>query len=179
MVGCERWLGERWLGERWLGERWLGERSLGERWLCERWLCERWLWQHAFAACSFEIMVRFWPPSRVQFEETADAELSWLAEAERKLLSLGRIRLEQNETVAQLQAQKVSFPVVSLEKPPRVARSLGWTNNAVCSFLRQVFSMDILRHKDTLDSIVRTGEAILKSKDEGEKQALQVKNRNI
>ncbi|KAJ8250314.1 hypothetical protein COCON_G00222360 [Conger conger] len=79
-----------------------------------------------------------------QFEQAADTELSWLAEAERKLSSLGRIRLEQNETVAQLQAQKV-------------------------------FSMDILRHKDTVDDIVRTGEAILESKDAEEKQALQEK----
>ncbi|XP_064173955.1 dystonin isoform X26 [Anguilla rostrata] len=79
-----------------------------------------------------------------QFEQAADAELAWLAEAERKMAALGPIRLEQNETVAQLQAQKV-------------------------------FSMDILRHKDTVDDIVRTGEAIVKSKDEEEKQALQAK----
>ncbi|KAJ8248180.1 hypothetical protein GJAV_G00239220 [Gymnothorax javanicus] len=79
-----------------------------------------------------------------QFEQAADTELAWLVEAERKLLSLGPIRLEQNETVAQLQTQKV-------------------------------FSMDILRHKDAVDSLVKTGEAIAKNKDEEEKQTLQEK----
>ncbi|KAI1894736.1 hypothetical protein AGOR_G00118820 [Albula goreensis] len=79
-----------------------------------------------------------------QFEQAADTELSWLSEAEKKLASLGHIRLEQDQTVAQLQAQKA-------------------------------FSMDILRHKDAVDDIVKTGEAIIKSKDEEEKQALQEK----
>lgn len=44
-----------------------------------------------------------------QFEQAADAELSWLTEAERKLLSMSEIRLEQDQTTAQLQAQKVSL----------------------------------------------------------------------
>lgn len=44
----------------------------------------------------------------LQFEQAADAELAWLTEAERKLLSMGEIRLEQDQTTAQLQAQKVS-----------------------------------------------------------------------
>lgn len=44
-----------------------------------------------------------------QFEQAADTELSWLTEAERKLLSMGEIRLEQDQTTAQLQAQKVSL----------------------------------------------------------------------
>lgn len=44
-----------------------------------------------------------------QFEQAADAELSWLTDAERKLLSMGDIRLEQDQTTAQLQAQKVSL----------------------------------------------------------------------
>ncbi|KAJ8377716.1 hypothetical protein AAFF_G00254500 [Aldrovandia affinis] len=79
-----------------------------------------------------------------QFEQAADAELSWLGEAERKLASLGRIRLEQDQTVAQLQAQKV-------------------------------FSMDILRHKDAVDDIVKTGEAIMNSRDVEEKQTLEEK----
>lgn len=42
-----------------------------------------------------------------QFEQAADNELSWLTEAERKLLSMDEIRLEQDQTTAQLQAQKV------------------------------------------------------------------------
>ncbi|XP_073776575.1 dystonin isoform X31 [Danio rerio] len=37
------------------------------------------------------------------------------------------------------------------------------------------FSMDIMRHKDAVDDIVKTGEAIMNSKDEAEKQALKVK----
>lgn len=44
-----------------------------------------------------------------QFEQAADGELSWLTEAEGKLLSMGEIRLEQDQTTAQLQAQKVSL----------------------------------------------------------------------
>lgn len=44
-----------------------------------------------------------------QFEQAADNELSWLTEAERKLLSMDEIRLEQDQTTAQLQAQKVSL----------------------------------------------------------------------
>lgn len=35
--------------------------------------------------------------------------------------------------------------------------------------------MDIMRHKDAVDDIVKTGEAIMNSKDEDEKQALKVK----
>ncbi|KAM9847860.1 microtubule-actin cross-linking factor 1 [Aulostomus maculatus] len=42
-----------------------------------------------------------------QFEKAADAELAWLTDAERKLLSLGEIRLEQDQTATQLQAQKI------------------------------------------------------------------------
>lgn len=35
--------------------------------------------------------------------------------------------------------------------------------------------MDIMRHKDAVDGIVKTGQAIMNSKDEEEKQALKVK----
>ncbi|XP_045566332.1 dystonin isoform X31 [Salmo salar] len=79
-----------------------------------------------------------------QFEQAADTELAWLTEAERKMLSLGEIRLEQDQTTVQLQAQKG-------------------------------FSMDIMRHKDAVDGIVKTGQAIMNSKDEEEKQALKAK----
>ncbi|XP_031661067.1 dystonin isoform X6 [Oncorhynchus kisutch] len=79
-----------------------------------------------------------------QFEQAADTELAWLTEAERKMLSLGEIRLEQDQTTVQLQSQKG-------------------------------FSMDIMRHKDAVDGIVKTGEAIMNSKDEEEKQALKAK----
>ncbi|XP_028976222.2 dystonin isoform X23 [Esox lucius] len=79
-----------------------------------------------------------------QFEQAADTELAWLTEAERRMLSFGEIRLEQDQTTAQLQAQKG-------------------------------FSMDLLRHKDAMDDIVKSGEAIMNSKDEEEKQALKTK----
>ncbi|XP_048352806.1 dystonin isoform X19 [Sphaerodactylus townsendi] len=41
-----------------------------------------------------------------QFDHAADAELAWAAETEKKLLSLGVIRLERDQTAAQLQVQK-------------------------------------------------------------------------
>lgn len=42
-----------------------------------------------------------------QYEQAADAELAWVAETKRKLMALGPIRLEQDQTTAQLQVQKV------------------------------------------------------------------------
>uniref|UniRef100_A0A8B9K7P6 Dystonin n=1 Tax=Astyanax mexicanus TaxID=7994 RepID=A0A8B9K7P6_ASTMX len=45
----------------------------------------------------------------LQFEQAADTELAWLTEAERKLSSLGDIKLEPEQTTAQLQEQKVSL----------------------------------------------------------------------
>ncbi|XP_076598904.1 dystonin isoform X3 [Chaetodon auriga] len=83
-----------------------------------------------------------------QFEQAADAELSWLTEAERKLLSMGEIRLEQDQTTAQLQAQKI-------------------------------FSMDIMRHKDAVDDIVKTGKAIMNSKNPAEKEVLKAKTQTL
>lgn len=47
--------------------------------------------------------------SDVQFEQATDTEMAWLTEAERKLSSLGDIKLEPEQTTAQLQAQKVSM----------------------------------------------------------------------
>ncbi|XP_052048812.1 dystonin isoform X2 [Apodemus sylvaticus] len=41
-----------------------------------------------------------------QFDQAADAELSWITETQKKLTSLGDIRLEQEQTSAQLQVQK-------------------------------------------------------------------------
>uniref|UniRef100_UPI0037E92C14 dystonin n=1 Tax=Semicossyphus pulcher TaxID=241346 RepID=UPI0037E92C14 len=83
-----------------------------------------------------------------QFEQAADSELSWLTEAERKLLSMGEIRLEQDQTTAQLQAQKT-------------------------------FSMDIMRHKDAVDGIVKTGKAIMSSKNPEEKEILKAKTQTL
>ncbi|XP_056291894.1 dystonin isoform X13 [Pseudoliparis swirei] len=79
-----------------------------------------------------------------QFEQAADTELSWLTEAERKLLSMGEIRLEQDQTTSQLQTQKI-------------------------------FSMDIMRHKDAVDDIVKTGKAILNSNNPEEKEMLKAR----
>uniref|UniRef100_A0A669QNC7 Dystonin n=1 Tax=Phasianus colchicus TaxID=9054 RepID=A0A669QNC7_PHACC len=44
-----------------------------------------------------------------QFDQAADAELAWIAETEKKLMSLGDIRLEQDQTTAQLQVQKKMY----------------------------------------------------------------------
>ncbi|XP_013767299.1 dystonin isoform X3 [Pundamilia nyererei] len=83
-----------------------------------------------------------------QFEQAADNELSWLTDAEGKLLSMGEIRLEQHQTTAQLQAQKI-------------------------------FSMDIMRHKDAVDEIVKTGKAIMTSKNPEEKEILKAKTQTL
>ncbi|XP_017164330.1 dystonin isoform X2 [Poecilia reticulata] len=83
-----------------------------------------------------------------QFEQAADNELSWLADAERKLLSMGEIRLEHNQTTAQLQAQKNMY-------------------------------MDIMKHKDAVDEIVKTGRAIMSSKNPEEKEALKAKTESL
>ena len=50
----------------------------------------------------------------LQFEEVAAAEQVWLNEAEERLVSAGDIRLELDQTVLQLQAQKVSLQ----QRPP-------------------------------------------------------------
>lgn len=42
----------------------------------------------------------------VQYEEAVDAELTWIGETERKLISLGPLSLEPDVTVAQLQVQR-------------------------------------------------------------------------
>ncbi|XP_069395304.1 microtubule-actin cross-linking factor 1 isoform X22 [Paralichthys olivaceus] len=83
-----------------------------------------------------------------QFEQAADAELSWLTDAETKLLSMGEIRLEQDQNTAQLQAQKI-------------------------------FSMDIMRHKDAVDEIVKTGKAFMNSKNPEEKEILKAKTQTL
>lgn len=46
--------------------------------------------------------------SDVQFDQAAATELEWLSKAEKKLSCLGDVRLEPEQTAAQLQAQKVS-----------------------------------------------------------------------
>uniref|UniRef100_A0A8C5X091 Dystonin n=1 Tax=Malurus cyaneus samueli TaxID=2593467 RepID=A0A8C5X091_9PASS len=79
-----------------------------------------------------------------QFDQAADAEFAWIAETEKKLMSLGDIRLEQDQTTAQLQVQKA-------------------------------FTMEILRHKDTIDELVKSGDKIMKTCTEEEKQMMKVK----
>ncbi|XP_069742163.1 microtubule-actin cross-linking factor 1 isoform X17 [Narcine bancroftii] len=79
-----------------------------------------------------------------QYEQRADAEIAWIAETERKLRSLGDIRLEQDQTSAELQVQKA-------------------------------FSMDILRHKDTIDELIANGDQIMNSSTEEERESLKGK----
>uniref|UniRef100_UPI00398EBE39 dystonin isoform X2 n=1 Tax=Pristiophorus japonicus TaxID=55135 RepID=UPI00398EBE39 len=79
-----------------------------------------------------------------QFEQAADAEIAWITKTEKKLSSLGDIRLEQDQTSAELQVQKA-------------------------------FSMDILRHKDTIDELVANGDQIMNSCTEEEKASLKNK----
>ncbi|XP_074803967.1 dystonin isoform X13 [Natator depressus] len=79
-----------------------------------------------------------------QFDQAADAELAWIAETEKKLMSLGDIRLEQDQTAAQLQVQKA-------------------------------FTMEILRHKDAIDELVETGDEIMNTCTEEEKQSMKRK----
>ncbi|KAG6931731.1 dystonin [Chelydra serpentina] len=79
-----------------------------------------------------------------QFDQAADAELAWIAETEKKLMSLGDIRLEQDQTAAQLQVQKA-------------------------------FTMEILRHKDAIDELVETGDEIMNTCTEEERQSMKRK----
>ncbi|CAH2222205.1 microtubule-actin cross-linking factor 1 isoform X20 [Pelobates cultripes] len=79
-----------------------------------------------------------------QYEQAADAELAWVAETKRKLLALGPICLEQDQTTAQLQVQKA-------------------------------FSVDIIRHKDSIDELLNTQEEILGTCGDGQKASLQEK----
>ncbi|NXB07984.1 DYST protein, partial [Cnemophilus loriae] len=79
-----------------------------------------------------------------QFDQAADAEFAWIAETEKKLMSLGDIRLEQDQTTAQLQVQKA-------------------------------FTMEILRHKDTIDELVKSGDKIMKTCTEEEKHMMKKK----
>ncbi|XP_049750665.1 dystonin isoform X3 [Elephas maximus indicus] len=79
-----------------------------------------------------------------QFDQAADAELSWITETEKKLMSLGDIRLEQDQTSAQLQVQKT-------------------------------FTMEILRHKDIIDELVKSGDKIMTTCSEEEKQSMKKK----
>ncbi|NXE49996.1 DYST protein, partial [Casuarius casuarius] len=83
-----------------------------------------------------------------QFDQAADAELAWIAETEKKLMSLSDIRLEQDQTTAQLQVQKA-------------------------------FTMEILRHKDTIDELVKSGDRIMNTCTEEEKQTMKKKLESV
>ncbi|KAM4771389.1 dystonin [Rhinophrynus dorsalis] len=83
-----------------------------------------------------------------QFEHAVGAELSWIEETANKMMSLGHIRLEQDQTMAQLQVQKG-------------------------------FAMEILRHKDTIDELVTTGDEIMNLFSEEEKQSMKNKLTNL
>ncbi|NWX39069.1 DYST protein, partial [Steatornis caripensis] len=83
-----------------------------------------------------------------QFDQAADAEFAWIAETEKKLMSLGDIRLEQDQTTAQLQVQKA-------------------------------FTMEILRHKDAIDQLVKSGDKIMNTCTEEEKQIIKKKMESL
>ncbi|NXN65258.1 DYST protein, partial [Himantopus himantopus] len=83
-----------------------------------------------------------------QFDQAADAEFAWIAETEKKLMSLGDIRLEQDQTMAQLQVQKA-------------------------------FTMEILRHKDTIDELLKSGDKIMNTCTEEEKQTMKKKMKSL
>ncbi|XP_059691824.1 dystonin isoform X2 [Gavia stellata] len=83
-----------------------------------------------------------------QFDQAADAEFAWIAETEKKLMSLGDIRLEQDQTTAQLQVQKA-------------------------------FTMEILRHKDTIDELVKSGDKIMNTCTDEEKQTMKKKMESL
>ncbi|XP_053917267.1 LOW QUALITY PROTEIN: dystonin [Cuculus canorus] len=83
-----------------------------------------------------------------QFDQAADAEFAWIAETEKKLMSLGDIRLEQEQTTAQLQVQKA-------------------------------FTMEILKHKDNIDELVKSGDKIMNTCTEEEKQTMKKKMKSL
>ncbi|KAM4795882.1 microtubule-actin cross-linking factor 1 [Rhinophrynus dorsalis] len=83
-----------------------------------------------------------------QYEQAADAELAWVAETKRKLLALGAICLEQDQTTAQLQVQKA-------------------------------FSVDIIRHKDSIDELIGTQQEILATCGDEQKATLQEKTKTL
>ncbi|XP_054854819.1 microtubule-actin cross-linking factor 1 isoform X2 [Eublepharis macularius] len=83
-----------------------------------------------------------------QYEQAADAELAWVAETKRKLMALGPIRLEQDQTTAQLQVQKA-------------------------------FSIDIIRHKDSVDELFSQRSEIFSTCGEEQKAMLQEKTESV
>ncbi|XP_032304878.1 microtubule-actin cross-linking factor 1 isoform X10 [Coturnix japonica] len=83
-----------------------------------------------------------------QYEQAADAELAWVAETKRKLMALGAIRLEQDQTTAQLQVQKA-------------------------------FSIDIIRHKDSMDELFSQRNEIFGTCGEEQKAVLQEKTESL
>ncbi|KAG9493771.1 hypothetical protein GDO78_001574 [Eleutherodactylus coqui] len=83
-----------------------------------------------------------------QFEQAVGAEHIWIEDTKSKMMALGHIRLEQDQTMAQLQVQKG-------------------------------FTMEILRHKDTVDELVKSGHEILSSFSEDEKQTMLNKLTNL
>ncbi|XP_077193462.1 microtubule-actin cross-linking factor 1 isoform X22 [Paroedura picta] len=83
-----------------------------------------------------------------QYEQAADAELAWVAETKRKLMALGPIRLEQDQTTAQLQVQKA-------------------------------FSIDIIRHKDSVDELFSQRSEIFGTCGEEQKAMLQEKTESL
>ncbi|KAM5163311.1 dystonin isoform 3-T3 [Mantella aurantiaca] len=83
-----------------------------------------------------------------QFEQAVGAEQAWIEETKNKMTTLGHIRLEQDQTMAQLQVQKG-------------------------------FTMEILKHKDMIDELVTSGDEIMSSFNDEEKQTMANKVRSL
>ncbi|XP_056421747.1 dystonin isoform X16 [Hyla sarda] len=83
-----------------------------------------------------------------QFKLAVGTEHTWIEDTKKKIMALGHIRLEQDQTMAQLQVQKG-------------------------------FTMEILRHKDTIDELVKSGHDISSFFSEDEKQTMQNKLTNL
>ncbi|XP_077146122.1 dystonin isoform X1 [Ranitomeya variabilis] len=83
-----------------------------------------------------------------QFSQAVGAELTWIEGTKNKMSALGHIRLEQDQTMAQLQVQKG-------------------------------FTMELLRHKDTIDELVKSGQDIVSAFNEEEKQTMLKRLTNL
>ncbi|KAM4042412.1 dystonin isoform 5-T5 [Anomaloglossus baeobatrachus] len=83
-----------------------------------------------------------------QFSQAVGAERTWIEDTKNKMMALGHIRLEQDQTTTQLQVQKG-------------------------------FTMEILRHKDTIDELVKSGQEIVNSFNEEEKEMMLKKLTNL
>ncbi|XP_078504101.1 dystonin isoform X2 [Lissotriton helveticus] len=71
-----------------------------------------------------------------QFEHAAEAELSWIEETKKKIMSLGDIRLEQDQTTAQLQTQK-AFTMEILRHKDAVDQLVTSADKIMCTCMEE------------------------------------------